>query len=617
MQRRHMSKKPFLDPHDVEKIPGTEGWERMYPYQYAFVTDDPERQEYESNTFWFYDGLHYPEPLYPFDTIWDEAWYLALSQYNTRIFSVPPVYGVDHRIINGYPYISPVPVTDPEEIERRAGHFMERAGFYYENWEALEAKWEEKMKKIIAKLEGLKISPLPDLEDMSVVTEAIGESKGYHLLKAWDELIDLGIRCWQYHFEFLNLGYAAYVTFLGHCQKIFPDIPPQSVTLMISGIDVIMYQPDEELKNLARSAIELGVVETVKFSTEWEEVKAALAKLEAGKDWLETFEKTRYPWFNISTGTGWYHHDRSWNDNLNVPLAFICEYIDLLLKGVSIERPLEKIRHERDRITSEYRELIDNEDDRATFDQLLSTAKTVFPYVENHLFYVEHWFHSVFWNKVREVAAIMKEHGFIHDIEDIWYLKRSEIKDALWDLVTAWATGVKARGVKVWPDEIEWRKDVMAKFREWSPIPAVGPAPEKIQEPFTIVLWGVTNDTLENWSKIQEVEDISSLTEFTGFAASPGIAEGKARVCRTVAEISELQEGEILISPTTSPSWAPVFVKIRACVTDVGGVMCHAAIVCREYGVPAVVGTGHATKIIKTGQTVRVNGSTGEITIIQ
>ena len=58
----------FPVPHDVkaQTIPGTEGWERMYPYQYQFVTDDPARSQYEKETFWFYDGLHYPEPLYPF-----------------------------------------------------------------------------------------------------------------------------------------------------------------------------------------------------------------------------------------------------------------------------------------------------------------------------------------------------------------------------------------------------------------------------------------------------------------------------------------------------------------------------------------------------------------------
>jgi pyruvate,water dikinase len=84
-----------------------------------------------------------------------------------------------------------------------------------------------------------------------------------------------------------------------------------------------------------------------------------------------------------------------------------------------------------------------------------------------------------------------------------------------------------------------------------------------------------------------------------------------------VLEVGQLQEGEILVAPTTSPSWAPAFAKIEACVTDVGGVMSHAAIVCREYGLPAVVGTGLATKIIKSGMMLRVDGSSGVISIVR
>ncbi len=605
----------FPNPHEFKTLPGTAGWERMYPYQYQFVTDDPERRDYEDQTFWFYDGLHYPEPLYPFDTIWDEAWYLGLSQYNTRIFSVPPVYGVDHRIVNGYVYIAPVPVKDPAEIGERVKAFLERAGFYYQHWDALEAKWKKKMESTIAELEALEIPKLPELEDIRVVKEALGESKGYHLLRAYDQLIDLGIRCWQYHFEFLNLGYAAYVTFMGHCKKVFPDIPAQRVTQMISGIEVIMYKPDEKLHELAREAVALDLDRLV-ATTRWSDLQPILKGTAAGRKWLSSFEGSRYPWFNLSTGTGWYHHDRSWNDDLNVPLGMIAMYAEKLRAGRTLERPIAKVRAERDRITAEYRGLIANDDDRAAFDQLLATARTVFPYVENHLFYVEHWFHSVFWNKVREVGAIMKEYGLLDDVEDVWFLKRSEIKDALWDVVTAWATNVKPRGAKTWPPEIEWRKGVMQKFREWRPPPAVGPAPEVIQEPFTIVLWGVTNDSLAEWAKVSGLTDFSGVTRFKGFAGSPGTAEGPARVCRTVEEISKLQDGEILVAPTTSPSWAPAFIKIKACVTDVGGVMSHAAIVCREYGMPAVVGTGHATKIIKTGQRVRVNGTTGEIDIV-
>lgn len=606
----------FNNPHTLQPIEGTEGWERMYPYQYTFVTDDPKRKLYEERMFWFYDALHYPEPLYPFDTIWDEAWYLGLSQYNTRIFSVPPVYGIDHRIINGYPYVSPVPVADPKEVETRIGNFVERARFYYENWPALEAKWVEKMKAIIAELETIRFERLPQLEDLRVVKEGVGESSGYHLLRAYDQLIDLGIRCWQYHFEFLNLGYAAYVTFMDFCHKLFPEMELQRITQMVAGIDVIMYRPDDELKKLARKALELNVDGMLASSKSFKVVEQELAGSAAGRQWLAEFEGARYPWFYISTGTGWYHSDRCWNDKLDVPLASIRAYVEKLRAGGSIERPLEKIRAERDRITAEYRSLIPNKEDQLEFDGLLNTCRMVFPYVENHLFYVEHWFHSLFWNKVREVGAILKEHGLIGDVEDIWYLKRGEIKDALWDVVTAWATGIEPRGCSVWPREIEWRKGVLEKFRQWNPPPAVGLAPEVIQDPFTIVLWGITSDSLKAWSDVQaKVPD--SIESLRGFAASPGTAEGNARICRSVEEIDKLQEGEILVAPTTSPSWAPAFVRIKACVTDVGGVMSHAAIVCREYGMPAVVGTGHATRLIRNGVRIRVNGSTGEVTIVR
>jgi pyruvate,water dikinase len=471
------------------------------------------------------------------------------------------------------------------------------------------------MEATIKEVVELHIPHLPDLEDISVVTDAIGESKGYQLIKAYDDLINLGIKCWQYHFEFLNLGYAAYVFFMDFVQKQFPSIPQQRVTQMIAGIDVIMFRADDELKGLAKKAIELGVDNALTSCSEWIDAEAALKALPKGQEWLAALEVSRYPWFYVSSGTGWSHKDKSWNDDLNIPLSGIATYIDKLKQGVDIERPVGKVRAERDRITEEYRSLIATDDDRKTFDDLLNTAKTVFPYVENHLFYVEHWFHSIFWNKIREVAVVLKDHGLINEIDDIFLLRRDEIKQGLWDLVTAWATGVKPRGTKVWPPEIEWRKGVMEKFRGWSAPPAIGTAPEVIQEPFTIVLWGITNTSLTDWSEVQDISDPDSITSLKGFAGSPGIVEGRARVCRSADEIRQLQEGEILVAPTTSPSWAPAFAKIKACITDVGGVMCHAAIVCREYGMPAVVGTGHATKIIKSGMMLRVDGSSGVVTI--
>jgi len=81
-------------------------------------------------------------------------------------------------------------------------------------------------------------------------------------------------------------------------------------------------------------------------------------------------------------------------------------------------------------------------------------------------------------------------------------------------------------------------------------------------------------------------------------------------------DLDSLEPGDVLIARITAPSWGPVFGRIAATVTDIGGMMSHAAIVCREYGLPAVTGTGRATTTIKSGQRIRVDGSAGRVEIL-
>jgi len=99
--------------------------------------------------------------------------------------------------------------------------------------------------------------------------------------------------------------------------------------------------------------------------------------------------------------------------------------------------------------------------------------------------------------------------------------------------------------------------------------------------------------------------------------SSAGVAEGPARVLKLLEDIVTLKEGEIMVAPTTNPSWAPVFTKIKAAVTDIGGLTSHAAIVSREYGLPSVTGTGVATSVIKTGDIIKVDGTTGIVMIVK
>lgn len=100
-----------------------------------------------------------------------------------------------------------------------------------------------------------------------------------------------------------------------------------------------------------------------------------------------------------------------------------------------------------------------------------------------------------------------------------------------------------------------------------------------------------------------------------GLPVSSGVIEGRARVILNMEE-AVLKEGDILVTSFTDPGWTPLFVSIKGLVTEVGGLMTHGAVIAREYGLPAVVGVENATKLIKDGQRIRVNGTEGYIEII-
>ena len=101
-----------------------------------------------------------------------------------------------------------------------------------------------------------------------------------------------------------------------------------------------------------------------------------------------------------------------------------------------------------------------------------------------------------------------------------------------------------------------------------------------------------------------------------GRAASQGTAEGTARIILSEKEFSKFQAGDILVTKQTSPAWTPLFAVAKAVVTELGGILSHAAIVAREYGIPAVVGVKNATKEIEDGSRLEVSGNEGKVEII-
>ena len=221
---------------------------------------------------------------------------------------------------------------------------------------------------------------------------------------------------------------------------------------------------------------------------------------------------------------------------------------------------------------------------------------------------------GVFWRKIRELSRMMQAEGFWTEPDDLLYLGRNEVRDALFDLVTGWGVGAKpdrpgllAGGDRAPPRHRGRAQDCPARS------PALNTPPESITEPFTRMLWGITTEQVQQWLGAGEAVEGGGLR---GMAASPGVVEGLARVVHDADQLSEVQQGEILVATVTAPSWGPIFGKIKATVTDIGGMMSHAAIVCREYGLPAVTGTGSASTTIKTGQRLRVDGTKGTVEIL-
>jgi pyruvate,water dikinase len=179
-------------------------------------------------------------------------------------------------------------------------------------------------------------------------------------------------------------------------------------------------------------------------------------------------------------------------------------------------------------------------------------------------------------------AEHLAQAGVIHEKEDVYYLTFEEFHEA-----------VRTKTVDY--QIINKRKDEYKSYKKLTP-------PRVITSDGEIVAGKYKREYLPAGA-------------FVGLAVSSGVIEGRARVVLNM-EDADMEEGDILVTPFTDPSWTPLFVSIKGLVTEVGGLMTHGAVIAREYGLPAVVGVENAAKLIKDGQRIRVNGTEGYVEIL-
>ncbi len=182
---------------------------------------------------------------------------------------------------------------------------------------------------------------------------------------------------------------------------------------------------------------------------------------------------------------------------------------------------------------------------------------------------------------LKEAERLVKA-GVINDREDIYYLTIQELREV-------------ARTHELDQRTIDKRKAEHELFEKLTP-------PRVMTSDGEIITGAYKHEALPAGA-------------IAGLAVSRGIVAGRARVILSM-EDADLEDGDILVTTFTDPSWTPLFISIKGLVTEVGGLMTHGAVVAREYGLPAVVGVVNATKLIKDGQRIRVNGTEGYVEIL-
>ncbi len=245
------------------------------------------------------------------------------------------------------------------------------------------------------------------------------------------------------------------------------------------------------------------------------------------------------------------------------------------------EQGLQEARRKEQDVLERVRALPDGEQKAVETKRMIDRVRTFIGYREYPKYgMVSRYF--VYKQALLEEAERLVDAHILREKEDIFYLTFQELHDVV-------------RANQADDQVIHQRKDAFRSYEALTP-PRV-----------------LTSDG-EVIAGAYRREDVPA-GALLGLAVSAGIIEGRARVIHDMAE-ADLETGDILVTAYTDPSWSPLFVTIAGLVTEVGGLMTHGAVIAREYGLPAVVGVDHATRLIRNGQRIRVHGTDGYVEIL-
>jgi pyruvate,water dikinase len=302
------------------------------------------------------------------------------------------------------------------------------------------------------------------------------------------------------------------------------------------------------------------------------------------------------------------------DDGPDLALALIR---DQLATGFDLAAADEANRARRANVRAEALRLLDGQSParRQRFDRALDRALLAYPVREDNEFFTFSAPIALTHRAAREIGRRLAAAGLLDDAGDAFHLAPARLRAALRERLDCRTQTRRRIGERAWTLA---HPGPPSYGRPPGPPPPLSALPAEARLVNEALLW-----TFEHAFGAQAiaghrpVEPHSDTTEVSGVAAAAGSYTGPARIIRGESEFHRLEPGDVLVCPATSPVWSVLFASIGALVADGGGLLSHQAIIAREYGLPAVVGTHDGTVRLIDGQIVTVDGTAGVVRVVR
>jgi phosphohistidine swiveling domain-containing protein len=564
-----------------------------------FGSDDfpIEWEDGEKELFWILDDLHCPNPVSPlfFDI---GGWWLTCDHMFRR-FGTPFASDWIAKNINGYVYTAAVPADpsirvdgmeyqavytprvprDPAyagQIGAYLGWVLPHYAEHFLDW------WRDRLRpeleRNFARLDGF------DTESASLLDLAV-------LL---EDAIDVHDRAWKIHWMLNFAQFSSTTALNATIEQVRGEADPGLMGRLQSSVEDRNWDSIEDLWKMKQEIAADDELRAIFESDEpAAEVVAALERSDRGRRFVE--ERLRPHQQAFGYKAIWSHEFvfKTWVED---PAPIIEAVRGYLATDYDYPSNIKSVADDLERAKAEVLEGVEGED-RVRLQQALDLSLGMNPLTPDHHFYIDQGANA----RVRLVALAigrkLVEAGTLDDPEDVIFLRYNELR-----LLMADQSAFDAREL------VSDRRDEHEDAYRIRPRSWVGTATEEaLAFPYN-ALWGFPDKFYAG--------EPATTGEVKGLAASPGVVEGPARYVASLDEFDQVQDGEILVCRMTNPAWVVLFTKISGLVTEAGGAVSHPAVVAREFGIPAVVGTTNAGERIKTGDRIRVNGSTGVVELL-